>query len=336
MEPRPHRVLAAVFGFAAAVAGPSQAPAVERELYFTDFEEAPVGDDQLVGFDSWNGNSTGRGAHGIDAEAVQGLGQSAFIGFGNPGFAATSVTVLRPVSHDPTGTGEPIVRLIAALGVNDSSNAPIPGAEPLRDQFFVSFFDGAGQRLASLDFNNTEVAFGLWRDDGVETHDTTEEFIRGEVQLLVAEIDFENNTWTVELDGFPIFRDAEFTARADVAMTLGAAGIVWQRGGLTWGNNWMLFDDWTVTADTVKAVIPEDPFVLRGVERDAQNCVVLTWKAQPGFSYQVEYSDDGATWKSDLPDSTKTETSEIDTSFTDPDSAAMPTRLYRVVRNPAG
>ena len=81
----------------------------ERELYFTDFEDAPSCDDELVGYDDWNGTSNGRGAHGIEPEAVEGLGQSAFIGYNSPGGNTDTVTVLRQIRHDPDRTGEHIV-----------------------------------------------------------------------------------------------------------------------------------------------------------------------------------------------------------------------------------
>ena len=306
--------------------------AVEREIYFTDFEDAPVGDDQLVGFDGWNGTPTGRGSHGIDEAAVEGLGHSAFIGFNPPGGSAPA-RVLRGVSHNPVAGGEPIVRLAAVIGVNDSDNSPFPGQEPPRDLFFISFFNASGTTLASLTYNNTEAAFGLWRDDGVDTFDTDEEFIRGEAQLLLVEIDYPNNTWTVELDGFPIFRDAPFTALTGVDMNLGGVAIVWQRSSFQWGNNWMLFDDWSVLVDTIKSVIPEDPFKVISIALDPSNCAVLTWKAQPGFSYRVEYSDDMINWLSDLPDSTKIESTEKDVSYTDTSSAGLSRRFYRVVRS---
>src|SRR2546427_10522564 len=54
-------------------------PAVARAalLYSTDFSSFPVGDDQLVGHDGWNGNSIGEHVHGIDTNLVPSLGNSA-------------------------------------------------------------------------------------------------------------------------------------------------------------------------------------------------------------------------------------------------------------------
>jgi len=312
--------------------------AVERELYFTDFENATPGDDQLHGFDNWVGAPTGSGSHGIISEAehlVEGLDNVAFIGFGTPtGLGTTTVTILRQVAHDPITSGEPIVRFTAVVGINDSTNSALPGLEPPRDHFFVTIINSAGSRLASLDFNNTETGFGLWRGDGIDSHDTTEAFVRNEIHILFAEIDFANNTWTVELDGFPIFIDAQLTAKTEVSSDLGAVGIVWQRDSLLWGNNWMLLDDWTLSADTIKLVIPENPFDVKSVALDPTNQPVITWNGQPGFTYQISYSENAIDWFSDLPASffTPTQTSAI--SYTDTTNTGEAQRLYRVTRTP--
>ncbi|MFP6873835.1 MAG: hypothetical protein VCA55_10045 [Verrucomicrobiales bacterium] len=332
---KPFKVPVALAPLAALALAASNA--AQREIYFTDFEDAVPGDDNLAGYDNWNGNPKGRGSHGIDAEAVPGLGQSAFIGYASPGGNTNSAIVLRPVEHDPVATGEPIVRLVAAIGLNDSDDNSPFGDDPDRDSFFITFFNSSGQRLASLNYNNTEVAFGLWRDDGIDTHDTGEEFIRNEVQLLVAEVDLVNNTWSVDLDGFQIFRDQPFTAKNGVDLDLGGTAIQWQRGsGNNWGNNWMLFDDWTVYADTSKLAIPEENFHISSITQAAGDNITLQWKAQPGFRYQVEYSNDLLTWKSDLPDSLIEEPVETETGYTDTTTAQSPERGYRITRTSAG
>ncbi len=328
---KPFKVPVALAPFAAlALAVSNAAP---REIYFTDFEDAVPGDDNLAGYDNWNGNPKGRGSHGIDAAAVPGLGQSAFIGYASPGGNTSSAIVLRPVEHDPVTSGEPIIRLVAAIGLNDSDN----NNDPARDSFFITFFNSDYESLASLNYNNTEAAFGLWRDDGINTHDTGEEFIRNEVQLLVAEVDFANNTWSVDLDGFQIVRDQQFTDKSGVNLDLGVTAISWQRGsGNNWGNNWMLFDDWTVYADTSKLAIPEENFNINSITRSAGGNITIQWKAQPGFLYQVEYSDDMINWKSDLPNSLIEEPVNRETGYTDNTTAQSRVRGYRITRSAAG
>ena len=313
------------------------AHAAEREIYFTDFEDAQTGDDNLAGYDAWNGTPRNRGSHGIDSEAAPGLGKSAFIGYNSPGNSNTSAYVLRSIPHDPIATGEPIIRLVAAIGLNDSDNDSPLGNEPERNSFFITFFNSDFQTLASLNYNNTEEAFGLWRDDGIDTYDTEEEFIRNEIQLLVAEIDLVSNTWSVDLDGFQIFRDQPFTAKNGVDINLGGTAITWQRGpGNNWGNNWMLFDDWTLYADTSKLAIPEANFEINSIGRSAEGHITIQWKAQPGFLYQVEYSDDMMSWKSDLPDSLIEEPVNRETGYTDTTTALSRVRAYRVERSAAG
>jgi hypothetical protein len=302
----------------------------ERELYFTDFENAPSGDNELVGYDGWSGTSNGRGSHGIEPEAVQGLGQSAFIGYNSPGGNTDTVTVLRQIRHNPDSTGEHIVRLETVVGINDSDG---PGNDPRRDSFFISFFNSNGTNLASLTYNNTETSFGLWREDGRDKYDTGEEFIRNEIQILAAEVDFKNNTWSVDLSGFQIFEDAPFTAR-NTKLDLGGIAIVWQRTSNSgWGNNWMLFDDWTVYADTKKLTLAENPFKIRSITRQPNGKNTISWKMQPGFNYQIEYSDDLRIWKSNLPGSLLSSDEEQITNFTDNPNSINRTRQYRVYRS---
>jgi hypothetical protein len=311
----------------------TSANAAQREIYFSDFEDAQPGDDNLAGFDNWNGSPRNRGCHGIDSEAAPGLGKSAFIGYNSPGNSRTSAVVLRSIPHDPLTTGEPVIRLVAAIGLNDSDNDSPFGGDPDRNSFFIAFFNSSGQTLASLNYNNTEEAFGLWRDDGINTYDTEEEFIRNEVQLLVVEIDLAANTWSVDLDGFQIFRDQPFTAKDDVDIDLGGTAITWQRSqGNNWGNNWMLFDDWTVYADTSKLAIAEENLKINAITRSANGNVTIRWKAQPGFRYQVEYSDDMQSWQSDLPDSLIETPAEQETGYTDNSTGQSRIRGYRIKR----
>ena len=306
------------------------ASSADRELYFTDFEDARAGDNELVGYDNWNGTSNNRGAHGIEGAAVEGLGKSAFIGYNSPGRNTDTVYVLRSIAHDPDATGEPIIRLESVVGINDSDN---PTSNPERDSFFITFFNPSGSTMASLTYNNTETSFGLWREDGRNTYDTGEEFIRNEVQILVAEIDLINNTWSVDLDGFQIFRDERFTAK-NLSRELGGIAIQWQRtSNSDWGNNWLLFDDIAVYASTTKLVIPENPFRIKSISKNNDGKNQVSWKMQPGFSYQVEYSDNLINWKNDLPGSQLSGVEEKIINFTDNSNIQSKLRYYRIIRS---
>ena len=87
----------------------------ERELYFTDFEDAPSGDNELVGYDGWNGTSNGRGSHGIEPEAVQGLGQSAFIGYNSPG-------IMDGIGISPSNLTRMMENFPQMIGIKDASH----------------------------------------------------------------------------------------------------------------------------------------------------------------------------------------------------------------------
>ena len=58
--------------------------AAEQPLYVTDFSDFTAGEDQLIGNGGRYGNHAGQGIHGIDANACDGEGNTAFLGFISP------------------------------------------------------------------------------------------------------------------------------------------------------------------------------------------------------------------------------------------------------------
>ena len=92
----------------------------------------------------------------------------------------------------------------------------------------------------------------------------------------------------------------------------------------------MIFDDWTITAIEAGT----DPFVVKELNRLPNGTRMITWIAEPKFTYQVEYSDNLVMWKNDLPGSfISGVASQTDQTYTDtsvlPDGAP---RYYRVRR----
>ncbi|MEZ5328643.1 MAG: HYR domain-containing protein [Verrucomicrobiales bacterium] len=113
--------------------------------------------------------------------------------------------------------------------------------------------------LGAIAFDNSASDFGLLRYDGVELVHTGLLFVNDSVQGLFVSINFANNTWTARLDGVPVFLDQPFNA-TDASLDLGSIAAEWEilTPGQP-GNNWMLFDEWTVTANA--AVDDEAPVI---------------------------------------------------------------------------
>jgi hypothetical protein len=324
-EPPMHLTLTPGPLFPLLAAVPLMAPtAVAGLLYHTDFEAFTAGDDHWVGTEGWLGNSRGVGVHGIDQDVIEGggLGKTAFIGFRQP--AATLVSVAKPILYSFQPGGLPLVRVETLVGIQDSF------AKTNRDSFFVSVLNSGGDFLAGIRFDNRPATYGIWRSDGLNPdHDTGIIFYRGELHVVGFTVDLPNNRWSADLDGVPLFDNAPFTATT-LPVNFGHLAYEWQLGAsgvAGYGDNWMLIADLTVRS----APVGIEPFRVSSCCR-AADVTTLTWPAQNGFDYQVEYSDTLATWHSDLPNSAfPGVAADQPLSFQD-SAAGLAKRFYRVVR----
>ena len=86
------------------------------DLYTTDFEAFPVGDNQWAGTEGWISNDTTSGAQGIvqDFVAELPLGKTAYLGSDPP--ASVFTTVARPVNYDPAVAAFPVSSLSPSSG----------------------------------------------------------------------------------------------------------------------------------------------------------------------------------------------------------------------------
>ena len=192
-----------------------------------------------MGADGWTGTHVGEGVHGIDEGRIDGLGKTAFLGFNPP--SSNFVGVARSVDYDPLGAGNPTIEFFSLVGIADSTNGEF-------DRFYISFYNISDDLLGAIVFDNTADDFGLLRSDGNELVHTGELFVNDEVQGLFVSIDFSTNTWSAKLDGLPVFTNETFNATG-AALDLGSVAAEWEvMKPNKPGDNWMLFDEWTVTA----------------------------------------------------------------------------------------
>jgi len=295
-------------------------PAGAITLYSTAFEEFTAGDDRWAGTNGWLGSSVGAGVHGIDQDILPGLGKTAFLGFNRP--KQTFVTVFRPVLYDPVTNGTPVVEFETLMGIVDSTNG-------LRDSFFFTFYNSAGNMLAALRFDNSDLNFGIWRLNGVSQVDTGVNFIRSELHLLFASIDFSNNRWSADLDGIPLFTEVPFNESSQT-QNLGYVAAEWQLSGATtnnYGNNWMLVADWAV-----RAFPPTNtPCAVESLGWTVDGAPSVAWTGSIGFDYTLQYSEDLLSWSSDLTQGVYTNILSM-TPLVYIDHAAVSRRFYRLQR----
>lgn len=290
-----------------------------QTIYATEFEEFSVGNEMLKGEDFWQiGTSPGTGSYGIDRNLVSGLGKSAFLGYNEP--STTLVTVAVAHFFDPIARKQPLVEFESILGVEDSTNGN-------RDTFSVIFLSANGGLLASIEFRNSSTTFGLWYSDGVKIKDSNIDFLRGELHLLTAQINFELNTWSAQLDGVDLIENVTFHSGSE-ALNLGYTGAQWnltssQPSG--YGNNFLLIADWYLYS------IPTDNFQISSVSRiDGQN--ILRFPAIPGFVYSLESSGDLVNW---IPETTTCHVIQPDFAGEQAFTVNSQTqeRFYRILRN---
>ena len=300
-------------------------------IYQTDFDNFPVGDDKWHGTDGWVSNATSGGVQAIDSDVIigGGLGNTASLGFNRP--PSTFTTVFRPMNVDPAeaGTGEVEIELL--MGIQDSTNN-------IRDSFYVSIYNMDGDFLGSLRFSNEDASYGIWRSDGTEVIDTGIDFIRGELHVIDISLNLEANLWSASIDGLPMFTDETLTSRSNRERTLGPLAIEWQlsqRFASLHGDNWFLLADLRVdTAIEAPDPVGTEPFAITEISKGADGQVTVHWPGDPGFVYQVEYSEDLQTWKRDLPASLISAASSSG-SMSFADNEPGNSRHYRVIRSVA-
>lgn len=318
-------VVRLAFAGIVAMSGPPAAPAAEQvvTLYETAFEGFAVGDDTLVGTDGWLGDNIGEAVHGIDENILPGIGKSAFLGFNPP--SDSFVRVFRPVDYDPVAEATPVIEFFALVGIQESGTGS-------RDVFYVTVLNSAGQALAGIRLRSTAFGVEVSRYDGAGFFVIVGGFAHGLLEPMFLTIDYAANTWSASWAGVGLFLDAPFTSRNGIARDLGSFAAEWQLANpLSPGDNWMLIDEWTIEARG-----PAPPVVpgLVAVARDGDGTVTLEWTAVAGLAYQVEYSDDLATWSADLPGSGITPAVDGPVTFVDASAAGAKNRWFRIVVGP--
>ena len=285
-------------------------PSPADVLYETDFEDFTPGPDNLVGTEGWLSTRNGEELHGIDDEILSGLGKSAYLGFFPPASnLVQTVSVLRPINYDALAAGKPIIEfeaLIAIAASQDDETTPQIDESNREDRFLITVYNIEGHPLASIIYDTRTNTYGLYRNNGSNSFDTGFEFVIEEPQFLYFQIDLENNTWSAALDGAPLFTDALFNSTGRT-LDIGAVAAEWNiTNRFLPGTNWMLFDDWFVSASGRTQTVTE-PFAISKIELTANNMTELTYPADEGCTYTVQYSSDLKNW-TDLPGSPVTAT----------------------------
>ena len=192
----------------------------------------------LAGQQGWV--QTGTGGNGILTSFFPGSLQQAFIGFSS----GNNLQFERPFNYTPDLSTRPIVRFSVKLKIYDSTNFRY-------DHFRWRFYNQSSQRLFTIDFNNADFSIAYVLDGAAATNSfSSVRFDNNTIYTLSVTMDFANNRWTAFLDDKAIAIDQPITT-AGAALNLRSIAPAWvQADTANPGDNYMVFDDYIVTAET--------------------------------------------------------------------------------------
>lgn len=228
------------------LAGANCSRAATATLYSTQFEASQGFNisNYLSGQAGWV--SAGSGGNGLVTNAFAGMKQQAYVGYFAPAINQTSLAVWRPVNFNATNA--PTVRFNVDMAIIDSSTTN-------RDEFSWSIYNSDGHRLFTLILDNYDLTIWHLLDDGIY-RDTGWNFDNETNYSLQISMNFASNRWNASLNGTLVVTN-KFITTTNAARTFGDADAEWfLRLANKAGDNYMVFDNYSVTADPLPQVIP--------------------------------------------------------------------------------
>src|SRR5262249_32317152 len=161
------------------------------------------------------------------------------------------------------------------------------------DDFRWSVYDANATRLFSLAFDNASLLVLYALDDPAGFISTDVKFdTRGYYELSVA-MDFARNVWTATLNDEVIVNSKPITTLSKPP-SLGDIDAVWGiRDPKNPGDNYMLFDNYSVTSEAGTSIPPQLEFVNLTPGGLYRAQLIGT----PGVLYEIQASSDFETWE---------------------------------------
>jgi hypothetical protein len=214
-------------------------------IYYTGFD-AIEGYSTFLALDVQNGwTSSGAGQNGVVYDYFSDFSQQGYVGVSStsPG---TSLFVWQPLNYTPNTNTLPAIVFSTYMEIVDSTTG-------LYDDFGWDVYNQNGDRLFFLDFDNSNLGIYYRLNDGSGYQFTGQTFQNGQIYYLEVDMDFGRNTWNASLDGVSIVQGQPISATSTVARNLGDIDATWLQTSGTFGNNYMLFDDYYVSAQPSQA-----------------------------------------------------------------------------------
>lgn len=295
---------------------PAGAVAASTNVYFTQFEagEEYSTNLTLVGQSGWIGD--GSGDNGVVNQYILGQGQQALVGGASPIPTDDSLIVWRPINFNPITSGYPIVKFTVLMNIADSLNNQW-------DTFRWSVYNMQGSRLFSIDFDNYPQYLDVgYRLDGTNTTQFTNlKFVNNSNYTLAVTMNFASNRWSATLNGNLITTNQLITT-TNAQLTFGDADAVWLIFNPNApGDNYLLFDNYRITAENLAVTPAQVQFLGRSAE---------------GWSLLRVYGDNNSRWALDattnLVNWTALKTNSVSGAYfehVDNTAAGLPRRFYR-------
>ena len=282
-------------------------------LYHTGFEAAEgyTTSLDLVGQRGWEG--IGSGGNGILDGVFPGLGQQAYVGFAAPGAGYSNLFVYPRVDFPSTLNQATNLRFSVDMAVLDSTNGEY-------DDFQWAVFNGEGQMLLGLDFDNYATNVNYYRDGTNRWIPTGKSFAPNAQYHLTLDMDLAHNRWSARLGTLLLVSGQPITT-AGAALTVAdidAAQVFYDPAAP--GNNYLVFDNYMITAQFPFPPAPHLDFLGR-----TNGAPALRLHGEDGWRFALDATANFANWTG------LTTNSPAGGSFDYVDAAgrALPRRFYR-------
>lgn len=263
--------------------GPARAATT---LYSTGFEASEGFDPQftLAGQGSWQVEGTG--GNGLLEEAFPGYGQQAYIGFYPPTDQNDFTSLWKPANYNPVPAGVRIVKFSVLLRFVASTQGG-------QDDFRWSIYNSDGIRLFSLDFETRSgIISYLLQDMVFRETGWSFDFDPDGIYELAIWMDFSRNHWTAFLNDALLAHALPITQQ-DSRLTFGDADAVWAVRDLKApGDNYMIFDEYIVTAEDAEGIPP----VLEPLALSEAGFPQVRLLGQAGVRYAIDVTSDFKQW----------------------------------------
>jgi hypothetical protein len=290
----------------------------ETVLYKTAFEKSEGYDPKftLAGQRGWVMDGTG--GNGL-LESIPTMGQQAYIGIYPPTDTNQTTSVWTPVNFSPP-TNSAIVKFSVTLQFYQS----LTGGN---DEFRWAVYNSSGSRLFSIDFFTSTQRIDIELEDRqlIETGWTFDFADAPDDGIYTLEIwmDFARNTWSALMNDAVIGSGERIAQQTTTALNLGDIDAVWAiDNARSPGDNVMLFDDYTVSTQSVQAI----PSSIEARGPNEKGNFELQLYTQPGIHYSVDVTENFEDWFS-LSDFVANEGTSI---FEDTTSHTEPLSFYRL------